>query len=79
MRVRHKSHWHKFNTPDGTMSIDGEGLVGRALEDGYARGELESLQERINTLSQIVGRLIDELPEDRRIEVAGLQFKLEQA
>ena len=79
MRVKNKAFWSKFNTPDGTIDMDGHALVMRACHNDSRDGALEDALARLDTLCAIVGRLIDELPESRRLEIAGLQYDLERA
>lgn len=79
MRVKNKVSWSKPNAPVVTIDMDGHGLVMRACHNDSRDGELEGMQSRLDTLCAIVGRLIDELPESRRLEIAGLQYDLERA
>jgi hypothetical protein len=52
--------------------LDGTDMVHIAVDKG------DSDYDRIRVLSEIVGRLVDKLPEKDRIEVCGLQYSLER-
>lgn len=52
--------------------VDGEELVKLAI---YKE---EDLQRQLQKLAEIVGRLVDKLPEEARLEVCGLQYTHER-
>jgi len=64
------SHSHEPRIRD----VDGADLVELALSQSstLCSGELESMRNKIERLSAIVGRLIDKLPESERLSVVQL-------
>jgi len=69
MQVRLMDGFKVFNTPDGTRDMSGPELVQEALRES---------DDRFDTLTEIVGRLLDRVPEDQRLYVLGC-WKLVEA
>jgi hypothetical protein len=79
MRVR-SIEGQPFNTADGTINFTAEELVSKAIHEASfgSRGQIEALKAQVDCLAEIVGRLVEWVPEKDRLAVTGLSHRLER-
>lgn len=67
-----------FGPQDGTMTAPGVVAYALCSCDGYGVGELELMRAQITRLGEICGRLMEKVPPQEWLEIAGLQYELER-
>lgn len=63
----------KSSDENGVTHMNGEDLVEFSLQEAtmLTTGDLECANARVSRLAEIIGRLVDLVPENQRLEVVG--------